>query len=354
MDSTPLALNDKKTETAVIIVNWNGKHLLKDCLPSLAAQSYKNFSVIIVDNASTDGTAEFLRKEFSWVELISLERNTGFTGGNNAGYEFALRNKNIKYISTLNNDTVVHKEWLSSLVKGMKANPLLGSCSSKVIFLHEKDKIDTAGIVIYKDGNAMSRAHKHHPDSEKRSADIFGASAVAALWRRKALEKAGFLDERYFMYQEEVDLGWRVRFAGYSSRFIPKAIVYHAHSASSKSFSPLKAYYSERNRILTAVKDFPLTYLLASPYWAFRRYLSLLRGARAGKGAAGKFLEKSSPSSMAWILLKAWSAGILMVPLMIPARWRIQRMRRKNGITSSTVKGWFEKYGVSPERIALL
>lgn len=344
----------KMIDTAVISVNWNGKKLIKGCLDSLNKQTYKNFMVVVVDNGSKDGSVEFIEKNYPHVTVIAVDKNLGFTGGNDKGMKFVMKNPAIQYIATLNNDTEVHKDWLSSLVETMKKNPKAGSCSSKVIYQYDQEFIDTVGIVTYKDGHAMSRGNREHPRQYTKSAEVFGASAVAALWRREAFEKVGLFDTRFFMYQEEVDMAWRLRYAGYISVFVPKAVVYHAHSASAKAFSSLKAYYSERNRIWLVFKNFTICTLLKSPYYSFKRYMALLKGAKQGKGAAGKFLEKSSFSSMAWLLFKAWVVGILGLPLFIFKRIKIQHMRRTSSLNCKDIKKWMNKFGTTAEKIALL
>lgn len=342
------------TNTAIITVNWNGKHLLKELLPSLEKQTYRNFITIVVDNSSSDGSAEFLRKNFPWAKVIVMKKNTGFTGGNNAGLEEAMKNKDIKYLITLNNDTIADRNWLRNLVKAAEAEKNIGSCSSKVLYLYNKDIIDTAGIAIYKDGHAQSRGSMEKASKYSKKEEVFGASAVAALWKREALEKTGLFDDLFFMYQEEVDLAWRLRYAGYKSMFVPDAIVYHAHSASSKPFSPLKAYYSERNRLWLVFKNFTWGMMLKSKYYTLKRYMALAKGAKEKKGAAGEFVKKYSFPMVFYILLKAYLIGIIMLPLFIAKRIKIQMMRRKNGITSKDIKEWFRKFPTDAERIALI
>ena len=341
-------------DTAVVIVNWNGRHLLEDCLPSLRKQAYIRFSVIVVDNGSTDDSVQFMEKNFPEVTVIAAGKNLGFTGGNNLGICHAFGSASIKYIATLNNDTVVGWDWLSSLVKVMKADTSIGSCSSKVLYQRDRNRIDTAGIVVYRDGHAMSRANGQPAQACSAQEEVFGSSAVAALWRRSALEKTGLFDSMFFMYQEEVDLAWRLRYAGYRAMFVPQAVVYHTHSASSKPFSPLKAYYSERNRIWLVFKNFHYVHVIPSIWHALQRYRALAQGAKQGKGAAGKFLEKASFSSMAWVLVRAWAAGLLWLPVFIPKRISIQLMRFRNRISRKKINRWFKQFGVAAEQIALL
>lgn len=342
------------TNTAIITVNWNGKHLLKELLPSLEKQTYRNFITIVVDNSSSDGSAEFVREKSPWTKVIVMKKNTGFTGGNNAGFKEAMKNKDIKYIVTLNNDTIADRNWLRNLVRAAEAEKNIGSCSSKVLYLYNKDIIDTAGIAIYKDGHAQSRGSMEKASKYSKKEEIFGASAVAALWKREALEKIGLFDDLFFMYQEEVDLAYRLRYAGYKSMFVPDAIVYHAHSASSKPFSPLKAYYSERNRLWLVFKNFTWPMLLKSKYYTLKRYMALAKSAREKKGAAGEFVKRYSFVRILAILAKAYVVGLIMLPLFILKRIKIQHMRRKNKISGEEITRWFERFSTDAERIALI
>lgn len=341
-------------DTAVITANWNGKGLLKECLGSLRKQSYRNFITIVVDNGSTDGSAEYVMKNFPEVKVIRLKKNRGFTGGNNAGFIEAMKDKDIKYLVTLNNDAVVGRDWLKNLISAAKSDKNIASCSSKVLYLFNKDKIDTAGIAIYQDGHGQSRGGLKNASKYTKKEEIFGASAVAALWKREALEKVGLFDSMFFMYQEEIDLAWRLRYVGYKSVFVPNAIVYHAHSASSKPFSPLKAYYSERNRIWLVFKNFTWSMILKSKYYTLKRYISLVRGAKEKKGAAGKFMEKNSFLSIILVLLKAYFIGIIALPLFIPKRIIIQYTRIKNHVSNKQIKEWFRRFSTDSERIAML
>lgn len=341
-------------DTAVITANWNGKGLLKECLGSLRKQSYRNFVTIVVDNGSTDGSAEYVMKNFPEVRVISLRKNKGFTGGNNAGFVEAMKDKGIKYLVTLNNDAVAERDWLKNLISAAKSDKNAASCSSKVLYLFNKDKIDTAGIAIYQDGHGQSRGGLENASKYVKKEEIFGASAVAALWKREALEKVGLFDSMFFMYQEEIDLAWRLRYAGYKSIFVPNAIVYHAHSATSRPFSPLKAYCSERNRLWLVFKNFTCLMILKSVYYTMKRYIALAGGARKNKGAAGKFMEKNPLSSIILVLLKAYFIGIIALPLFIPKRTRIQYARIKNHIGRKQIDGWFRKFSTDSERMAML
>lgn len=347
-------LNDKMPETAVLVVNWNGKRLLKGCFDSLKRQTYKDFMAIMVDNNSSDDSVEFVNKDYAWVKVIRLTKNTGVAGGNNAGFEEAKKYKSIKYVAMLNNDAIVDKEWLGNLVDVMKKDKKISGCCAKAVYLKNRRIIDTNGILIYGDGSAQGKDAFKEASKIKDIEEVFGATGVAGLYRRDALEKAGFFDDIFFMYLEEVDLAWRLRYAGYKAFFVPSAIAYHAHSASSESFSPFKAYYTERNRIWLVFKNFTSLMMIKSVYYTLKRYIALARGASKKEGAAGEFVKKNSVILMPWILIKAYFVGLIALPLFIPKRFMIMRMRMKNGIGRKQIGEWFARFSTDSERIALI
>jgi len=338
-------------ESAVIIVNWNGKHLLKDCFDSLREQTNKNFVTYLVDNNSSDDSIEFTKKNYPEIKIIKLKKNYGFAKGNNEGIKEAIKDQNIKYILTLNNDTVVDKDWLKNLVDSSKKNPKIGACASKTLYLEKKDTINSNGISIYQDGHAISWRGFEKAINYPREEEIFAPSAVAALYKREALEKIGLFDDSFFMYQEEVDLAWRLRYGGYISIYCPNAIVYHAHSATSKAFSPLKAYYSERNRIWVVYKNFTILMILKSFFYTIKRYNELIVGLKKKQGSVTEFTKKNSLSKAIFILLKAWLVGTINIPRYTPQRIKIQRMRKKNKITNKEIKIWFNQFGASVKKI---
>ncbi|MFC1729998.1 glycosyltransferase family 2 protein [candidate division KSB1 bacterium] len=346
--------NATKVDTAVTIVNWNGKHWLKDCLNSLEKQSYGKLMIILIDNDSSDGSVEFVEKNFPSVKVIKLKKNYGFSKGNNAGVEEAFKSNDIKYIFVLNNDTIVHKDCLKNLIKEAESGKKLGSCATKILYLKKKDTINTDGIIIYQDGHAQSLHAFEKASKHNKKMEVFGPTAVAALYKREALEKAGLYDNMFFMYQEEVDLAWRLRYAGYSSVLVPNAIVYHAHSASSERFSPFKAYHTERNRIWLVFKNFTCLMIIKSFYYTIKRYMALIKGLKTKKGSAAEFAKKRSKLDIALILLKAYAVGIALLPLFIPKRIKTQYLRIKNKVGRKEINKWFKKFSTDAERLALL
>ena len=179
----------RNIDTAIIIVNWNGKRFLKDCLDSLFNQTYKKFKVILVDNDSKDGSQKFVEKNYPKVQLIKLDYNFGFSRGNNIGIMEAFKDESIKYIVCLNNDTKVDKNWLKELIKIVDLNPRIGICQSKILYYNNPKIINSVGILTSKDMTTVNRGigepdHGQYEEIE----EIFGDCAASVLYTRKMLE----------------------------------------------------------------------------------------------------------------------------------------------------------------------
>ena len=254
----------KRFKASVIIPNWNGEKLLKDCLSSLTKQTYKNFEIIVVDNDSTDDSVEFINKFYPSIKLIRLNKNYGFAKAINEG----ARNSNADYVVFLNNDTYVDKNWLKSLVVYAEKYPEAISINSKLLNYYNHSKIDGVGILINEVGQAKSLGWEEEDKGQyDRVKYIFGATAGAALFKRLDFIKVGMFDEDYFMYSEEVDFAFRAQFLNYKSIYCPSAIVYHKHKATAKRLPQLLEYWQFRNMTQTIIKDFPTKVLLKKWRW---------------------------------------------------------------------------------------
>lgn len=254
----------KKIRASVIIPNWNGQHLLEDCLKSLEKQSFKGFEVILIDNGSKDFSIEYVINNFPQVKIVKLDKNYGFARACNEGVKKARG----EYLVFLNNDTSCDKDFVKSLVECANKHPEVFSVNSKLLNFYDRKKIDGIGILINEVGQAKSIAwqEKDKGQFEKEIA-IFGATGGASLFRKKEFIKLGMFDEDYFMYSEEVDLAFRAQFAGLRSIYCPKAVVYHKHKATAKKNLSKVEYWQFRNMILTIIKDFPATLLLKNWRW---------------------------------------------------------------------------------------
>ena len=238
----------------VIIPNWNGRAHLERCLPAVFAQTYPDFEVVVVDNASTDGSVKWVRERFPGVRLITNDRNLGFARANNQ----AIRATTAPYIATLNNDTQVDSAWLSRLVEAAASDAGVGMVASKILYSQPPHPMDSAGIELDRAGFAWNRYNGQPENPEEREPyEVFGPSAAAALYRREMLDDVGLFDESYFAYYEDVDLAWRARLRGWRCLYVPGARVYHLHSATSRQGSPFKRYHLVRNKVWTTLKNYP-------------------------------------------------------------------------------------------------
>jgi GT2 family glycosyltransferase len=246
---------------SVLIVNYNGKRYLDDCLTALRAQNYPRdrWEVVLVDNGSADGSVEHLRDRYPWVRLVAAGKNLGFAGGNNEGYKHCRG----ELIALLNNDTVAEPGWLAGLVEAIGEDPKIGGVTSKILLKNEPGVINSVGLNLYRDGRGGDRGFRQ-PDKGQfdEPAEVFGACGASVLLRREMLEDVGFFDERLFMYCEDLDLAWRARLRGWRFRYTPRSVVHHVHCGSSGEWSPFFIYHAERNRVLVNLKNAPPTLVL--------------------------------------------------------------------------------------------
>lgn len=248
-------------EVSVIIVNWNGERFIHDCFDALKAQSFRDFEVVFVDNASSDNSVALARElipglGFS-VKLVELAENTGFTGGNNEG----LRHCSGRYIALLNNDTVASEGWLEALVRAMDAHPEVGICASKLI-VAGTDIIDSAGDGVFSNLRTFKRGMGEPAASYDKEEYVFSACAGAALYRRQMIDEIGFLDDDFFLLAEDVDLGFRAQLAGWKSLYVPQSVIQHKVGASIKKLSGAAIKHSVRNERILIAKNVPLSLLL--------------------------------------------------------------------------------------------
>lgn len=315
-----------KPAVSIIIVNWNGLAHLPDCLDSLAAQTFRDFEVILVDNGSVDESVAFVRETYPWVRLVTLMENTGFSGGNNHGLEHAAGN----YIVTLNNDTRAEPDWLETLVAVADTHPRAGMVGSRICSFAEPDIIDSIGMGICIDGMSRGRFRNQRWSDIRFSAveDILFPSACVALYRRKMIEEIGFFDEDFFAYAEDSDLGLRGRLAGWEALAATRAVVYHKYSQTSGRLSPFKVHLVERNHYWVVLKNFPPGLLLALPYFTLLRYVEQLKIVSSGAGTGGEFRTGGSQGAIVKALLRALFDSVVGVPQVLSKRHRVMRTRR--------------------------
>jgi len=242
---------------SVVIPTWNGADLLAHALRSLAGQSFRDFDVVVVDNASTDGTLTMLAHDHPRVHVVRMNENVGFAAAVNAG----IRATNTEIVALLNNDTEAHPDWLASLVRTLDDDAEVGSCASKMLDFHDRTRIDSAGDRLGIFASQRGHGEADGPDFAE-PVDVLSASAGAAAYRRSLFDEVGPFDERYFAYFEDVDLGVRARLAGWRCRYVPDAVVYHVGSASSRRMSERAFYLRSRNAMILGFQYLPARRLL--------------------------------------------------------------------------------------------
>ncbi len=251
---------DLSANIAIVIVSWNGKQDLLECLASLEKLEPERPRVIVVDNGSTDGTARAVRERFPSTELVSLPENLGFAGGNNRGLERA-RAGGADYICLLNNDTVVDPGFLHQLLLVAGKYPQAGIFGSRVLYRSRPETVWSEGISIGpRSGRVLTFHHNRPagkvPDSPRETEGVSGA---AMLLRAAVLNETGLLDEDYYLCFEDLDLCLRARERGWLVMTVPGSRVYHAVSKSmGGEYSPLVVYYSTRNHFLLLNRRIPL------------------------------------------------------------------------------------------------
>ena len=315
---------------SLIILNWNGRHYLQPCLDAVFAQTFSDFDIIVVDNGSTDGSADLVRQRYPGVRLMVNQHNRGFAAGNNQ----AIRASRSDFVATLNNDTQVEPQWLEALVDTMTSDDRIGMCASKMIFAQRRDIINSAGICADRAGIAWDRqgGEPAQPD-ESGVQPVFGACAGAALYRRTMLDDVGLFDEDFFAYLEDVDLAWRAQMMGWHARYVPQARVYHDHSGTAREGSPFKNRLLGRNKAWAILKNYPTPHLI----W----YLPAILTYDVAAVAYALFRQRD------WSPLRGRLAAIRGIPTMLNKPRRIQRKKR---ITSAELVTRLEQ-PISPSRV---
>jgi N-acetylglucosaminyl-diphospho-decaprenol L-rhamnosyltransferase len=242
--------------TSVVIVNYNGRRYLFDCLTALERQTLPRhrYEILLIDNGSHDGSVEFVRAHFPGVRVIALDDNLGFTGANNLGFRLSRG----RYVVLLNNDTRVHPNWLKALADAADASGRIGGVSSRLLFRDEPGRVNSTGLVLYRDGRGGDR-HLRQPDgpAARVPAEVFGGCGASLLLTRELLDDLGGFDPALFMYYEDLDLAWRARLRGWRFVYAPDSIVEHVCGGSTAPASPFLLRQIERNRTLVSLRNAP-------------------------------------------------------------------------------------------------
>ena len=316
---------------------------LEKCLNSLELQTLDLFEVIVVDNSGV-GRA---RASGSRTRVIVNQRNEGFAGAVNQG----IRSSRAVYVATLNDDAIADRRWLETLLACAESHPQTGMFACEVRLMGTL-LLDSAGMLIAADGSGKQRGHEQPASDFTEARDALFPSGSAALYRRSMLDQIGVFDDSFFLYCEDTDLGLRARWAGWDCRYVAGAVVEHFYSHSAGRATPLKAYYIERNRLYTVVKNFPARLLWRVPFASAWRYFWHLIAIVAGQGKGAEFRQAGhSAVLLPLLVLRAYAATLGRLPYLLAERRRIRASRR---IRSSEFIELIEKHSIAVRRVAWL
>ena len=246
---------------SILIVNYNSWSLLTKCLTALSAQTFKDFEVLVIDNASAEPPPAGLLSSLPRLRFFQNEVNTGFAQANNRLIEELSDDS---WAVLLNPDTSAHPEWLASLVAASLAHPAYSLFSSHLLMTSDTDLLDGDGDSYQVSGLAWQNGHGQRVQAAL-VAEVFSPSAAAAMIQVSMIRAIGGFDEDFFCYVEDVDLGLRLRLAGEKCLFIPEAVVEHVGSATTGGRrSDFVVYHGHRNLVWCYVKNVPLSLLLAT------------------------------------------------------------------------------------------
>jgi GT2 family glycosyltransferase len=313
---------------SAIVLNYNGRGFVEEAVQSLIDQDLPGLEVLVVDNGSTDGSADEVASRFGdRVRLIRSARNLGFGAGNN----LALREARGRHLILLNNDAVAAPSFARELVAAAEADEGVGMVAARVLDYGRRNVLDTVGHLLYPDGlnRGRGRLEEDRGQYDACRTALF-PSGAAGLYTRRMLDDIGLFDERFFLYGDDAELGLRGRVAGWGCALAPRAIAYHHYSRSAGAYSSLKAFYVERNRVLVLVRLFPFSLILASPAYTAVRLALQAWGALTGRGAAARLARDRRMFHLAAVALRAYASALGSLGYVLGERWR-QRDRRRIG-----------------------
>ena len=311
-------------DISVVIVNWNRRDYLRACLESLTRQRGADFEVIVVDNASSDGSAEMARAEFG-VRVIANAANQGFCRANNQAFAAARG----RFIAVLNNDTEAEPDFLTALRRAFDAAPDIGMAAAKVLVYEDPSRIDKVGHLIYMDGQNRGRGTGEIDRGQyDRVEECLWPDGCAAMYRKAMLDEIGGFDEDLFMFADDAELGLRARIAGWRCLYMPDAVVRHHRGVSLDAGSTKRIFLIERNRVLLAAKLFPWSLLVLNPFYFGLRLAGGMLAAAGGKGEMARFPGLANKLRLAGAILRADLAAQCLLPRMLRKRRDIHRIAK--------------------------
>ncbi|HSL21784.1 MAG TPA: glycosyltransferase family 2 protein [Vicinamibacterales bacterium] len=319
---------------SAIVVNWNGGTILQDALASLFAQTYPALEVILVDNASTDASAEAAEARFGdKLVVIRNKKNEGFAGGNNIGFAAARG----EWVFLLNPDAVCDPDTISELMRFVADKPETGQLACRIVQADQPNFFDSVGLLLYPDGVCRSRGWEEKDLGQyDRAEEVLAGHGCACAMRKAMLDHVGGFDEDFFCYLEDLDLGVRAQLAGWKCWYVPTARVRHRKSSSAGNYSVFKAYHVERNRLYCLWKWMPRFLVFVSPLFTLNRYAMQGYAVHTHQGLSSEFVKEYSLPRLFVLIIQAWVAATVRMPRMLSKRKQIRNMRK------ISVREWYD------------
>lgn len=297
-----------------VIPSWNGLEYLKVVLPSLATQTFTNTETIIVDNGSTDGSLEYLERDWPEVKVVALGENRGFAPAMNEGISRAKG----ELIALLNNDLELATDWTQIMVETAAAHPDAEMFGGKVLNYYDRSQLDGAGEVMTWFSIAVKRGSGQPDTGQYDSPEVvFGPNTSAAVYRKELMDTLGGFDADFFVYLEDTDLHLRAQLAGYTAWYEPRAQAFHMEGSTAKRMPKKMLRLWHRNRVWLVLKNYPAGKLL-------RHFPKLL-------WANGKTFYGALRHREFGALAAAWGSAWLDLPNVLRKRRQVQKQRTVSG-----------------------
>lgn len=311
-------IENENEKVAFIIVGWNNKDLLTECFDSIEEQTYSNITTIYVDNASADGSVQWVQENYQSVKILAQPENTGFAKGNNIGIEDALNDPDVKYVVLLNSDARVEKRWVETMVNFAKQKPKGALFQGTTLDYYNHRVIDSTHIFVSHNGQGTQGNWRYYMTNEKGPKKVFGVNAAACMISRSFIESQPFgreiFDEAMFMYLEDIDLAARATILSWDNYLVPGARAYHMGSASSSKNPGFSLYMTFRNNSCMLFKNF-----------SFMMILRILPKLIRGDIDTIRTLRKIGKKSASYKVIKGRLVGLLRLPVFSLKRIKMRK-----------------------------
>jgi GT2 family glycosyltransferase len=324
MTGDAVVRDETRPDVSIVVATWNGRQYLDACLRAAEAQRGVRAEIVLVDNGSTDGTVDFVKTAFPQVRIVALPENLGCAGGNNAG----AREAHGVFLAFLNNDTVAEPDWLHTLLDGVDETTGSVLTTSRIVYMHDPQVIDSAGDGLFRAGAAFKWHHGERVESGANAREVFGVCGAACLMPKAVFDELGGFDADFFASHEDVDLSYRARLLGYRCRYVPGAVVRHHGSATLGTISAFAVFHGQRNLEWMYLKNTPASLLFRTlPGHLLYNIAAAVHFTRRGR---------------LWTFLKAKGAALAGLPRLLEKRAEVQRTKRidAEAIERHLRRGW--------------